>query len=191
MIESNEEQGVEYYLRKAGQLFRDVAGRAARAEHDVAHLREMLAKAREELATMLAERAPIDNGDGTETKLLPVTYPKGLDVVEVRRFRKGDWFATGIGKAVEATSTDTCPTGAWLILRPAPKPPEPVTWEAELADGMWHATNGGALAIRGNGQQLLQWEFAETYLREVRRPSVLGRYLFVNGVGTLIEEAKQ
>lgn len=187
MIESNDEHGAEYHLRKAGQLFRAEAGRAARAEHDVAHLREMLAKAREELATMCAERATIDNSDGTETKLLPVTYPKGLDVECARSPKRGDRY---FGDGEQFTSVDDHHQARIrLIIRPAPKPPEPVTWEASVCDGIWIAHDSHL--VHSGSNTCFMWDGALTLMPGINKPAVLGRYRFENGVGTLIEESKQ
>lgn len=141
-----------------------------------------------ELAKMQAEREPVDNGDGTETKLLPVTYPKGLPVECVRVPRLGEVYLSDCGDVME-TSANYTPEHPRLILRHAPKPPESVTWEAPLADGEWTATDKYVQNLRGSA--CFRWDMTARHIHGLSNPSTLGRYRFENGVGTLIEEAKQ
>lgn len=129
--------------------------------------------------------AAIDNGDGTVTALKPVTYPKGLDVEQVREPRLGDEFISDIGEQMTCTLSPRNEGRIRLILRPAPKPPEPVTWEAGLADGEWEASLNGV----ENDTVLFQWEFWGKLLHGLAKPPKLGKYRFENGVGTLVKAA--
>lgn len=200
MSERNDEQGVEYHLRKAGQLLRDVIGRRAAAEYDVARLKDLLAKRdaecanlrsmidriREEMAALQSEREPVDNGDGTETKLLPVTYPKGVPVECARAPKKGDRY---FGDGDQFTAVDDHrQERIRLILRHAPKPTAPATWEAPLADGDWFAQE--LTFSTDAGRIVFTWTCTGEKIRGITKPAKLGRYQFVNGIGTLIEEAK-
>lgn len=142
-------------------------------------------RAVDELAKLQAEREPRDNGDGTVTAMLPVTHPAGLDVVEVREPRIGDEFISDIGERMTCTFSPRNEGRVRLILRPAPKPPEPATWEAPLADGEWEASLSGA----ENDTVLFQWSYWGTLLHGLAKPAKLGKYRFKDGVGTLIQEA--
>jgi hypothetical protein len=139
------------------------------------------------------EPEPVDNGDGTETKLLPVTYPKGVDVVEVRSRRTGDVYVDYDGEILDCQDDYVASPGeVWLITRQLPKPPEPakpepVTWEAPFISGEWTATPVGW--SDGTGVQYA-WDATGTLIQGMGRPPQLGRYLFKDGVGTLIEASK-
>lgn len=164
------EVGADYHLRKVGQLYR-----AATGERD---------RLKAELAKLQAEREPRDNGDGTETAMLPVTYQKGLDVAEARSRRTGDTYVGVFGETSVSEVSDNREYNIFLILRPAPEPPESVTWEANLSDGEHVASERGITS----GAMIFYWATAQEFL--VKKPAKLGLYLFKDGVGTLIEESK-
>lgn len=140
-----------------------------------------------ELAKLQAERDPVDNGDGTVTALLPVTYPKGLPVEQARSPKAGDKFVSDGGEILNSTS-GLSRNRIRLILRPAPQPPEPVTWEAPLVDGVWHAQ--GATFSTDAGRVVFTWDCTGEKIRGITKPAKLGRYQFRDGVGTLIEAAQ-
>lgn len=187
MMRCDNEDGVTYHLRMLAQM-----AMALFDERDAS---------RAELAKLKAERdhfralsdaqagEPIDNGDGTVTAMKPVTYPNGLPVECVRSRREGDRYVECDGDVFgcQNSDDDTSPGQVWLILLPAPKPPESVTWEAPLVDGEWRASEDG---WSDSKSRKWLWDVTGVSIRGLSKPAKLGRYRFVNGVGTLIEESK-
>ena len=122
------------------------------------HLRAIsqVESAMEEIDRLRAERKPRDNGDGTVTQLLPVTYRNGEYGRVPCNIDYGD----------------------------VPANPEPVTWVAPLADGIWHAT-GSAVERQDPVYIHMRWDMTAGVIRGLSKPERLGTYLFKNGVGTL------
>lgn len=182
----SEKMGLVALLCEAKQVHADVLRELSQAACDRDTARLELAAVRGELAKLQAEREPRDNGDGTVTQLLPVTHPKGLDVVGVRSPLRGESFVADGGEIMTAESGFVDPDRVRLILRPAPKPPEPVTWEAPLVDGEWTADEEWF-----SDEQCRRWTWDSTgsIITGLSKPAVLGTYQFKGGVGTLIQEA--
>lgn len=168
----------------------NVRATLAKRDAECANVRSLMERMQEELAILQAEREPLDNGDGTETRLLPVTYPKGWDVEAVRVPRKGDLYDDGNGVSRHAGGNHGSPGSSLvrLILRPAPKPPEPATWEAPaLADGEWIADS--VCVARPGYALILSWGIEAVEIRGLTKPAKFGTYQFKDGVGTLIKAA--
>lgn len=138
--------------------------------------------AKAELAKLRAEREPRDNGDGTVTALRPVTYPKGLPIKCVRDPKIGDEFISDIGEHITCAMPPKGGGRVRLILRPAQQPLEPVMWRAALPNGEYVATSVGYSA----GEWPVSWATAKIQLN-IDKPARPGRYLFKDGVGTLVE----
>lgn len=181
MTSEQRDDGLECMLRNAARLHRETAD-----ERD---------RLKAELAAVRSDRT-IDNGDGTVTRLLPVTHAVGFDVIGVRVPRAGDSYISFSDGEVRTASHDhgrADGTNARLIVRssPAAAATAPVTWEAPLDDGLWQARGAGVMHQSGEAASLyLSWSRGACKIRGLSRPAQLGTYRFVDGVGTLIEEQK-
>ena len=138
------------------------------------------------LRTIESERQPRDNGDGTVTQLLPVTYDakwRGR-VGEVRKPQRGSCFVSNFG---DESTANGCERGVRLILSPPAPQPEPITWHTPLADGEWHIDSDGFARLQATAHCLTK-EMTIAFCRAVMHgwidPPKPGRYLFANGVGT-------
>ena len=137
--------------------------------------------------TLQSEREPVDNGNGTVTQLLPVTYRKQWSgrVVAARAVNRGDWYVRTVDESEACSSGSARPDCISLILStPEPANPEPVTWRCSLLDGKWFANDEGVRFCPGGSTiAFYAWGFAG-----ITQPPQLGRYLFRDGVGTLITD---
>lgn len=177
--------GLIALLDQAARVYADKMRQLWQAAHDRDQARREVAVLTEELAKLQAELEPRDNGDGTVTALLPVTHSKDVHGVAVRLPMANEWFWTDFGPT--KSSCDKSGSVIRLILRPAPKPPEQVTWEAPLVDGEWTATDEH---FRSSDGARYYWNATGSIIVGLSKPPVLGTYQFKDRVGTLIEESK-
>ena len=165
-----------------------------RAEHDL--LATSLAAAlnqgdklfdelRLERSKLLAEREPHDNGDGTVTQLLPVTYAAKWSgrALAVRPPKEGELLAAQDTECEVKSGIDYLGHSLRLILSPpVPAKPEPVTWNLSwLRDGEY--------VVRSKGQKDEVFLCGKSIFTcdddDDERPPLCGTYIFKNGVGTL------